>query len=351
METLIDNAHILLDECPPVSSSPTSPIYPRGQTPVLDDEEASFTIVEFPSFGDLTPQPHLRPLSRKKSPESHHASKLSTSIPPSASTPRPLSPARSLESRYASTLSTSMSPSGSSLRSLSPTRSLESLYASTLSTPSMSPLGSSASEDLSEGHTPTQTPASTQRLAPLLPQLPDFSTLQIFTESARSELPVQLQVFPHDAMGIDVADSTSNLRPRPASSINTTPDRSNSSIPRPRSAINLLRRPSTGAILRPLISDSSPLRIYTNTQEEPSREQDVTRLDIGNAERTGNSSKVSLVPSLPRFAPQQRRRPSPLYSPGTESTRTTVTDYCLSSATSLASGDFAFPGSSNFNDG
>jgi hypothetical protein len=194
----------------------------------------------------------------------------------------------------------------------------------TLSTPPMSPSGSSVYEDLSGGHTPTQAPA------PLLPQLP---------ESASSELPVRVGVFPDDAVGINVTVPTPNHPPQPAGSLD-----------RPRSAIDSLgRRSPTQAILRPLTPDISSLRIFTGSLEKPSQEQDVTRLGAGSinvGERSRYPSEVSLVPSLPQFAPQQRR-PPPLSTPGTESMRTTITDYRLSSATSLASRDFAFPGSFN----
>jgi len=288
METLIDNAHILLDECPPFSSPAPSPIYPRGRTPVKDDDSSATSTTAFSRFEDLTSQP--------------------------------------------------------SPQSSSPTRSPGSLYASTLSTPPMSPSGSSVYDDLSGEHTPTQAPA------PLLPQLPDFPQLQIFMESAGSELPVRVQVFPDGAMGTDVADRTPNLRPQPAGSM-YTPDRSNLSIPRPRSAIDSPRRRSpTQVTPRPLTPDISSLRSLTKAPERPSQEQqDVTRLGTGGTnvgERSRYPSEVSLVPSLPRFAPQQRR-PPPLSIPGTESTRTTITDYRHSSATSLASRDFAFPGSFN----
>ncbi|KAH8997007.1 hypothetical protein EDB86DRAFT_3043847 [Lactarius hatsudake] len=134
METLIDNAHILLDECPPFSSPSPPPIYPRGRTPVMDGGSSATSTISFSRFEDITPQP--------------------------------------------------------SPQSSSPTRSPGSLYASTLSTPPMSPSGSSVYEELSGGHTPTQA------LAPLLPQLPDFPELQIFTEFAGSELPVRVRVFP-----------------------------------------------------------------------------------------------------------------------------------------------------------
>ncbi|KAH9007692.1 hypothetical protein EDB83DRAFT_2681746 [Lactarius deliciosus] len=156
METLIDNAHILLDECPPFSSPSPPPIYPRGRTPVMDGGSSATSTISFSRFEDITPQP--------------------------------------------------------SPQSSSPTRSPGSLYASTLSTPPMSPSGSSVYEELSGGHTPTQA------LAPLLPQLPDFPELQIFTEFAGSELPVRVRVFPNDATGKDVADRTPNLRPQPAGS-------------------------------------------------------------------------------------------------------------------------------------
>ncbi len=144
--------------------------------------------------------------------------------------------------------------------------------------------------------------------------------------------------------------SYKNLRPQPAGSM-YTPDRSNLSIPRPRSAIDSPRRRSpTQVTPRPLTPDISSLRSLTKAPERPSQEQqDVTRLGTGGTnvgERSRYPSEVSLVPSLPRFAPQQRR-PPPLSIPGTESTRTTITDYRHSSATSLASRDFAFPGSFN----
>lgn len=283
METLIDNPHILLDECSPCVSPSPSSIYPRERTLVMDDDSfTTSTMVEFPQFGDLTPQLSPRPLS--------------------------------------------------------PTRSIESLYTSTLSTPPMSPSGSFVYEELSGGHTPTQAPA------PLLPQLPDFPRLQIFTESASSELPVRVQVFPD-------AGPTPNLHPQPASST-CTPDRSSLSILRSRSAIDSLgRRSPTQAIQRPLTPDTSSLRIFGDTLEKQSQEQDVTRLGTGSInERSRYPSEVSLVPSLPQFAPQQQRRPPPLSIPGTQSTRTSMTDYRHSSATSLASRDFAFPGSFNFND-
>lgn len=284
METLIDNAHVLLDECSPFSSPSPSPVYPRGQIPVMDDGSmTTSTMVEFPQFGDLSPQ----------------------------SSPRPLSP----------------------------TRSLESLYASTLSTPPMSPSGSSVYEELSGEHTPTQAPA------PLLPQLPDFPSLQIFTESASSELPVRMQIFPD-------ADPTPKLHLQPAANSTCAPNRTNLSIQRPRSAMDSLRRRSpTPTVQRPLTPDTSSLRMFVDAQEEHSQEQDVNRLGTGSMnERSRYPSEVSLVPSLPRFAPQQQRRPTPLSIPGTLSTRTSMTDYRHSSATSLASRDFALPGSFNFND-
>ncbi|KAI9455782.1 hypothetical protein BJY52DRAFT_1278579 [Lactarius psammicola] len=293
METLIDNAHILLDECPPFSSPSPSPIHPRG--PVTDYDSSATSTIAFSRFGDLTPPPSPQPSS--------------------------------------------------------PTLSPGSLYASTLSTPPMSPSGSSVYEDLSGEHTPTQAQA------PLLPQLPDFPELQIFTESAGSEQPMRVRVFPddRDAMGIDVADRTLNLRSQPAGSM-YPPDRSNLSIPRPRSAMDSLRRrsPTQATPARPLTPDISSLRIFSKTTETPSQEQDIARLGTGSTnvgERSRYPSEVSLVPSLPRFAPQQpqrqQRRPPPLSIPGTESTRTTITDYRRSSATSLASRDFAFPGSFN----
>ncbi|KAH9057750.1 hypothetical protein EDB87DRAFT_1832895 [Lactarius vividus] len=289
METLIDNAHILLDERPPFSSPSPPPIYPRGRTPVMDDDSSATSTISFSRFEDITPQ---------RSPQSS-----------------------------------------------SPTRSPGSSYASTLSTPPMSPSGSSVYEDLSGGHTPTQAPAP----APWLPQLPDFPELQIFTEFAGSELPVRVRVFPDDATGKDVADRTPNLRPQPAGST-FTPDLSNLSIPHPRSAVASPRRGSPAqATLRPSTPDISSLRTFTET-ERLSQEQDVTRLGANAGVRSRNPSEVSLVPSLPRFAPQQQRqqrRPPPLSIPGTESTRTTITDHRRSSATSLASGNFAFPGSFN----
>jgi hypothetical protein len=285
METLIDNAHILLDECSPFSSPSPSPVYPRGRIPVMDDDSmTTSTMVQFPQFGDITPQTSPRPLS--------------------------------------------------------PTRSLETLYSSTLSTPPISPSGSSVHEELSREHTPTQAPA------PLLPQLPDFPSLQIFTESASSELPVRVQIFPDDT------DRTPKLHLQPANST-YTPDRSNLSIPRPRSAMDSLKRRSPAqAIQRSLTPDTSSLRMFLDAQEKHSQEQDVTRLGTGSInERSRYPSEVSLVPSLPRFAPQQQRRPPPLSIPGTlSSTRTSMTDYRHSSATSLASRDFALPGSFNFND-
>lgn len=293
METLINNAHILLDECPSFSSPSPPPIYPRGRTPVMDSDSSATSTISFSRFEDITPQP--------------------------------------------------------SPQSSSPPRSPGSLYASTLSTPPMSPSGSSVYEELSGGHTPTQA------LAPLLPQLPDFPELQIFTEFAGSELPVRVRVFPDDATGKDVADCTPNLRPQPAGST-FTPDRSNLSIPRPRSAIDSMRRRSPAqTTLRPLTPDISSLRTFTETPERLSHEQDVTRLGTQSANASVRSqypSEVSLVPSLPRFAPQQaqrqqQRRPPPLSIPGTESTRTTITDHRRSSATSLASRSFAFPGSFN----
>ena len=281
METLIDNAHILLDECPTPWSPSPSTVSLRGQISVRDDASTvTSTMVEFPQLGDPSPQ--------------------------------------------------------SSPRSPSPTRSLESLYPSTLSTPPMSPSGSSGSsvyEDLSrEGeHTPTQAPA------PLLPQLPDFPTLQIFTESAGPELPVRVQIFPDDA------DPTLKHHFRPEGSTRTPGDRTNQSIPRPRSAMDSLRRRSpTPTIQRPLTPDTSSLRMFLDAQEKQSQEQDDTRLGTGSIhERSRYPSEVSLVPSLPRFTP----RPPPLSIPGTMSTRTSMTDYRHSSATSLASRDFAFPGS------
>ncbi|KAH9027952.1 hypothetical protein EDB85DRAFT_78971 [Lactarius pseudohatsudake] len=139
MQTLIDNAHILLEECPPFSSPSPPPIYPRGRTPVMDGDSSATSTISFSRFEDITPQP--------------------------------------------------------SPQSSSPPQSPGSLYASTLSTPPMSPSGSSVYEELSGGHTPTQA------LAPLLPQLPDFPELQIFTESAGSELPVRVRVFPDDCCG------------------------------------------------------------------------------------------------------------------------------------------------------
>lgn len=283
METLIDNAHILLDECHPASSSS---IYPRARAPMMDDHSsATSTMVSFPRLGGPTLQ---------------H----------------------------------------------SPTQSPGSTYASSLSTPPMSPSGSSVYEDLSGGgHTPTQAAP-----APLLPQLPDFPRLRIFTETAGSEPPVRLQVFPCDAVGIDVADPTPNLRPQPAGSIYTL-DRSNLYIARPRSAIDSLgRRSPAQATLRPLTPDISSSRIFKETLESSSQEQDVTLLAVGNTnvgERSRYPSEVSLVPSLPQFAHQRQRRPPPISIPETESNRTTITDYHHSSATSLASRDFTFPGSFN----
>ncbi|KAH9168897.1 Rho GTPase activation protein, partial [Lactarius sanguifluus] len=297
METLIDNAHVLLDECPPFTSPSPSPIYPREGTPVIlpvmDGDSSATSTISFSRFEDLTPQPNPQSSSHTRSPGS--------------------------------------------------------LYGSTLSTPPMSPSGSSVYEDLSGGHTPTQAPA------PLLPQLPDFPELQIFTESSDPELPVRMRVrvFPDDATGIYVADPTPNLHPQPAGSM-CIPDRSNLSIPRPRSAIDSLRRRSPAqATVRPLTPDISSLRTFTETPERHSQEQDVTRLGTQSANASARSrypSEVSLVPSLPRFVPQQvqrqqQRRPPPLSIPGTASTRTTITDHRRSSATSLASRSFAFPGS------
>lgn len=282
METLIDNAHFLLDEYSPCESPlPSSVHYPRGRTPVMDDDDSftACTMVPFPQFEDPTPQP--------------------------------------------------------SPRSLSPTQSLESLHASTLSTPPMSSSGSSVYEELSGGHTPSHAP---------VPQLPDFPTLQIFGRSADSQLPVRVQVFP------DV-DPTPNLHLQPARSA-CTPDQSNLCIPRPRSAIESLRRRSPmQATQRPLTPDVSSLRTSADILEDHSQEQDVTCLGAGCVnERLRHPSEVSLVPSLPRFTPQQQRRPPPLSIPETQSTRTSMTDYRHSSATSLASRDFAFPGSFTFND-
>ena len=280
METLIDNAHILLDECPTPSSTSPSPVSLRGPISVRDDASmTTSTMVEFPQLGDASPQ--------------------------------------------------------SSPRSPSPTRSLESLYPSSLSTPPMSPSGSSVYEELSgEGeHTPTQAPA------PLLPQLPDFPSLQIFTESGGSELPVRVQIFPEDA------DPTPKHHFMPESSPG---DRAKLLLPRPRSAMDSLRRRSPSpSIQRPLTPDTSSLRMFVDAQEKHSQEQDVTHLGSGSIhERSRYPSEVSLVPSLPRFTP----RPPPLSIPGTMSTRTSMTDYRHSSATSLASRDFAFPGSFNFRD-
>ena len=198
-------------------------------------------------------------------------------------------------------------------RTASPTQSPGSLYASTLYTPPMPP---SVYEDLSGGRTPTQA-------APSLPQLPDFPNLQVFIKSRGSERPVRVQVFPDDGVG--------------------------TSIPRPRSAIDSLRRRSpTKTALRPLTPDISSLRILTETPEKSTQEQDVTRLGAGSTNmgvRSRYPSEASLVPSLSRFAPQRQRRLHPLSIPGTESTRTSITDCRLSSATSLASRDFAFPSS------
>ncbi|KAI9433319.1 hypothetical protein H4582DRAFT_2082478 [Lactarius indigo] len=290
METLIDNAHILLDECRPLSSPLPSPIYPRGRTPVVDDDSSATSTISFSRFEDLSPQP--------------------------------------------------------SLQSSSPTHSPGSSYAHTLSTPPMSPSGSSVYEELSGGHTPTQAPA------PWLPQLPDFPELQIFTEFAGSELPVRVRVFPDDAMSKDVAVPAPNLHPQPTGSM-FTPALSNLSIPRPRSAVDPPRRRSPAqATVRPLTPTISSSRTFAETPERLPQEQDVTRLGTQSANASVRSrfpSEVSLVPSLPRFAPQQaqrqQRRPPPLSIPGTGSTRTTITDHRRSSATSLASGNFAFPGS------
>ncbi|KAH8979730.1 hypothetical protein EDB86DRAFT_2983704, partial [Lactarius hatsudake] len=286
METLIDNAHVLLDECPPFTSPSPSPIYPRERTPVMDGDSSATSTISFSRFEDFTPQPNPQSSSHTRSPGS---------------------------------------------------------------TPPMSPSGSSVYEDLSGEHTPTQAPA------PLLPQLPDFPELQIFTESADPELPVRVRVFPDDATGKYVADRTPNLRPQPAGSM-CIPDRSNLSIPRPRSAIDSLRRRSPAqATVRPLTPDISSLRTFTETPERLFQEQDVTRLGTQSANASVRSrypSEVSLVPSLPRFVPQQaqrqqQRRLPPLSIPGTESTRTTITDNRRSSATSLASRSIAFPGSFN----
>jgi hypothetical protein len=275
METLIDNAHILLDECSPCESPPPSSIsYPRERTPVMhvmdDNSSTASTMVAFPKFEDLTARP--------------------------------------------------------SPQSLSPTRSPESLYSSTLSTPPMSSPGSSVCEELSGGHTSLQAPV------PLLPQLPDSSTLQIFPESAGSERPVR--------------NPTPNLHLQPASSA-CTPNQSDLSIPRSRPG-SLRRRSPIQAIQRSLTPDVSSMRRTASadtTLENHSQEQDVTRLGTTGSinERSRRPSEVSLVPSLPRFAPQQQRRPSPSSIPGTQSTRTSTTDCRQSSATSLASPDFVLP--------
>ena len=238
METLIDNAHILLDECPTPSSPSPSAVSLRGQISVRNDASiVTSTMVEFPQLGDPSPQ--------------------------------------------------------SSPRSPSPTRSLESLYPSTLSTPPMSPSGSSGSsvyEDLSrEGeHTPTQAPA------PLLPQLPDFPTLQIFTES--SELPVRVRIFPDDA------DPTPKHHFQPESSTYTPGDRTNQSIPRPRSAMDSLRRRSpTPTIQRPLTPDTSSLRMFVDAQEKQSQEQDDTRLGTGSIHERSRYPFPQRFPSCPHF--------------------------------------------------